>query len=119
MEERKPRLSDHLPGKSVPVERGPTSGRRFSWPALIGAAIVIGIGAYADLGKYSDVGFKIAMALAAVVAFALVAPHLFMEGGEKEPATHPDPDVRALLDGKIDLTEYSARKDSREKDDAV
>lgn len=35
-------------------------------------------------------------------------------GKESVMPAHPDPDVQALIDGKIDITEYRLRKEKRD-----
>ena len=71
---------------------------------------------FGDTSSFDGWSFNLAMLAAGVVAMLLVAPSLFSTSAEPPRSQHPDPDVRALANGEIDISEYRARKEAKERD---
>jgi hypothetical protein len=113
------REDEHLPKHSyTPAESEWGAGRwsrPFSWWALLGVVATIALAFFGDFGDFGDWGFAVAMVGAAVVAMLLVAPSLFTASPSQPRSAHPDPDVRALANGEIDIAEYRAREEAKEK----
>ena len=102
---------------SAEAEWGANSGSpSFSWWAFLGVAATLAIGFFVDFSAFGDWGFKLAMLVAGIVAMLLVAPTMFAASPDQPRSVHPDPDVRALANGEIDVAEYRARQEAKSKD---
>jgi hypothetical protein len=131
--ERGPSVAEHFEAQSgtttkledfLPESLNSARQRRWQPRTRMPFAVVIGSALSALLYKFGgqlpDIGslsFYAAGAFAVVVVYLMVGTQSPWEGHENKAqgqGGHPDPDVQAMIDGKIDAAEYRRRKEARE-----
>jgi hypothetical protein len=113
MANTKPELKDLLPGR---VEVGEPPGgtrRRFTVLGALAAALALGSQLFDHFRLGGDWGFKVAMAIAGVIAIAIAAPWRFMTD-EKTPSDLSNWKIGGNLEGEIPSGEESqeSKKDA-------
>ncbi|WP_077038457.1 hypothetical protein [Pelomonas sp. KK5] len=102
-----------------PSEKTTALVRRGNWLFLAFWLAVTGYILLSAAGMTSrslDKAFFSAAGIVFIVNFAHAILGLLSARQDSKKSQHPDPDVAALVDGKIDITEYRERKEQRERE---
>jgi uncharacterized membrane protein len=85
---------------------------RFFWPLWIGVAVYFGLRSLGIISADWDKWFFLIYIPSFVIVFGLIASVLISGHQDSKKSQHSDPDVAALIDGEIDITQYRLRKEA-------